>query len=141
MGIQRPLLSAGALPVTLAQLPEALPDMLEPPAGVVLAPDATSTRVAPGRRPTRCWRRPSPAATSPNSRSWAAALECGLRATATAPDGVVEAIELEGSPVLGVQWELQEECRIDARFAAVFEWFVAGAEAYAQLRGRFFSVS
>jgi putative glutamine amidotransferase len=48
----------------------------------------------------------------------------GMRATAVAPDGVVEAIELDGAPVLGVQWELQEEWRIDARFARVFSWFV-----------------
>jgi gamma-glutamyl-gamma-aminobutyrate hydrolase PuuD len=53
----------------------------------------------------------------------------GLRATAVAPDGVVEAIELAGYPALGVQWELQEEWRIDSRFSAVFEWLVqAGAE-------------
>jgi putative glutamine amidotransferase len=51
----------------------------------------------------------------------------GLRATAVAPDGVVEAIELDGSPALGVQWELQEEWRIDSRFRAVFDWFVASA--------------
>jgi putative glutamine amidotransferase len=50
-----------------------------------------------------------------------------LRATAVAPDGVVEAIELDGRPVLGVQWELQEEWRIDGRFSAVFEWFVGAA--------------
>lgn len=54
-------------------------------------------------------------------------LGAGLRATAVAPDGVVEAIELDGRPVLGVQWELQEEWRIDPRFAGVFEWFVAAA--------------
>jgi putative glutamine amidotransferase len=51
----------------------------------------------------------------------------GLRATATAPDGVIEALELEGAPVLAVQWELQEEWRIDPRFLAVFEWFVDAA--------------
>lgn len=51
----------------------------------------------------------------------------GLRATAVAPDGVVEAIELEGRPVLGVQWELQEEWRIDPRFLDVFRWFVRAA--------------
>jgi putative glutamine amidotransferase len=55
----------------------------------------------------------------------------GVRVTATAPDGVVEAIELDGRAVLGVQWELQEEWRIDARFARVFEWFVAAARDYA----------
>ncbi len=51
----------------------------------------------------------------------------GLRATALAPDGVIEAIELDGHPVLGVQWELQEEWRIDRRFLGVFQWFVAAA--------------
>jgi putative glutamine amidotransferase len=54
----------------------------------------------------------------------------GLRATAVAPDGVVEAIELDGSQVLGVQWELQEEWRIDSRFRAVFDWFVAAAAGW-----------
>jgi hypothetical protein len=29
--------------------------------------------------------------------------------------------------VLAVQWELQEEWRVDSRFMAVFEWFVAAA--------------
>jgi len=53
----------------------------------------------------------------------------GLRVTATAPDGVVEALEVEGAPVLAVQWELQEEWRIDRRFLAVFEWFVDAARA------------
>lgn len=51
----------------------------------------------------------------------------GLRATATAPDGVVEALELDGAPVLAVQWELQEEWRIDPRFLAVFTWFADAA--------------
>ena len=53
----------------------------------------------------------------------------GLVATAVAPDGVVEAIEMPGRDVLGVQWELQEEVRIDARFRRVFEWFVSAAVA------------
>ena len=53
----------------------------------------------------------------------------GLRVTATAPDGVVEAVELEGAPVLAVQWELQEEWRVDPRFLRVFEWFAAAARA------------
>ena len=56
----------------------------------------------------------------------------GLRATAVAPDGVVEAIELDGRPVLGVQWELQEEWRVDPRFAGVFSWFVGAAAEYAR---------
>jgi putative glutamine amidotransferase len=59
----------------------------------------------------------------------------GLRATAVAPDGVVEAIELDGRPVLGVQWELQEEWRVDPRFAGVFTWFVGAAAEYAAAGG------
>lgn len=51
----------------------------------------------------------------------------GLVVTGAGSDGIVEAIELAGRPALGVQWELQEEYRIDARFLAVFEWFVGAA--------------
>ncbi len=69
----------------------------------------------------------------------------GLAVVAASADGVPEAIELPGRPVLAVQWELQEEARVDARFQAVFEWFVEAAGAArgpgAQERGRFFSVS
>jgi gamma-glutamyl-gamma-aminobutyrate hydrolase PuuD len=53
----------------------------------------------------------------------------GLDAVAVAPDGVIEAVELTGRPVLAVQWELQEEARGDARFQAVFEWFVGAVRA------------
>jgi putative glutamine amidotransferase len=53
----------------------------------------------------------------------------GLRVTAVAPDGVVEAVELEGAPVLAVQWELQEEWRIDERFFGVFRWFAGAMRA------------
>jgi putative glutamine amidotransferase len=55
----------------------------------------------------------------------------GLRVTATAPDGVAEAIELDGRPVLAVQWELQEEWRVDPRFMDVFRWFVDAARDHA----------
>jgi putative glutamine amidotransferase len=49
----------------------------------------------------------------------------GLRATGVAPDGVVEVIELAGeSWVLGAQFELQEEWRIDPRFLEIFRQFV-----------------
>ncbi|MEA2159463.1 MAG: putative glutamine amidotransferase [Solirubrobacteraceae bacterium] len=58
----------------------------------------------------------------------------GLRSTAVAPDGVIEALELDGAPVLGVQWELQEEWRIDARFQRVFDWFVAAARTSSERR-------
>ncbi|HUF01300.1 MAG TPA: gamma-glutamyl-gamma-aminobutyrate hydrolase family protein [Gaiellaceae bacterium] len=53
-----------------------------------------------------------------------------LRVVARAPDGVVEAVERDGDPyVLAVQWELQEEWRVDPRFLAVFEDFVQAAAA------------
>jgi putative glutamine amidotransferase len=52
----------------------------------------------------------------------------GLRVTATAPDGLVEAVEIEGAPVLAVQWELQEDWRVDPRFLRVFgQWLTAAA--------------
>jgi putative glutamine amidotransferase len=50
-----------------------------------------------------------------------------LAVVAASADGVPEAIELPGQPVLAVQWELQEEARVDPRFQAVFEWFVIAA--------------
>jgi putative glutamine amidotransferase len=224
VGVQRPLLAAGGLPMTLPQLPEALDEMLDRVDGVLLAPGRD---IAPG-----CYgQEPDPllAATEPRrdafelelvpralerglpvlgicrgmqvlnvalggtlvqdvrlSAEWAehpsdpgwhrwremeaasvaqqpppphprhglavapdsllgralgvgeasvnsfhhqALLELGegVLATGVAPDGVVEAIEVPGWPVLGVQWELQEEVRIDARFRGVFEWFVEAA--------------
>jgi putative glutamine amidotransferase len=54
-----------------------------------------------------------------------------LEAVAVAPDGVIEAVELPGSPVLAVQWELQEEARVDPRSQAVFEWFAQATRAAA----------
>ena len=52
-------------------------------------------------------------------------------------DGLAEAVELPGRPVLAVQWELQEEWRVDPRFSLVFEWFVGEARAWrAGSRGR-----
>ena len=45
----------------------------------------------------------------------------------SADDGLPEAVELPDRPVLAVQWELQEEWRVDPRFAAVFDWFVDAA--------------
>jgi putative glutamine amidotransferase len=53
----------------------------------------------------------------------------GVEAVAWAPDGVVEAIEVPGAeaPVLGVQWELQQEWQSDPRSLQVFTEFVAAA--------------
>jgi putative glutamine amidotransferase len=56
----------------------------------------------------------------------------GLVVSARAPDGVIEAVELPGRPVLAVQWELQEEWRVDRRFLRVFEWFVREAKTFAE---------
>jgi putative glutamine amidotransferase len=54
----------------------------------------------------------------------------GLEVVATSvPDGLPEAVEMPGRPVLAVQWELQEEWRVDPRFARVFDWFVEAARA------------
>jgi putative glutamine amidotransferase len=51
-----------------------------------------------------------------------------LTVVARAPDGVVEAVELDGDGyVLAVQWELQEEWRVDRRFLEPFAQFVAAA--------------
>lgn len=239
VGIQRPLVQAGAVPVTLPQLTDAIDDALEHVAAVVLAPGRDIDPARYGRQPdpllapteprrdafefalvpaalergvpllgvcrgmqvlnvarggtlvqdVRLSERMRDHPSDPGWRSWkemeAASLDGGdvpvhprhaitvarpsilysalgvatasvnsfhhqaidrlgegLRATAIAPDGVVEAIELDGYPALGLQCELQEEYRIDRRFAAVFDWFVAAAQRRAaQLRGRRLSVS
>ena len=55
----------------------------------------------------------------------------GLEVVAwSADDGLPEAVELPGRPVLAVQWELQEEWRVDPRFARVFDWFVGAARRH-----------
>jgi putative glutamine amidotransferase len=51
-----------------------------------------------------------------------------LKVVARALDGVVEAVELDGDAyVLAVQWELQEEWRVDRRFLEPYERFVEAA--------------
>jgi putative glutamine amidotransferase len=51
-----------------------------------------------------------------------------LTVVARAPDGVVEAVELKSDGyVLAVQWELQEEWRVDRRFLELFAQLVAAA--------------
>ncbi len=54
-------------------------------------------------------------------------LASSLRVVARAPDGVIEAVEMDDTWVLAVQWELQEEWRVDARFLRLFEQFVEAA--------------
>ncbi|HZH23678.1 MAG TPA: gamma-glutamyl-gamma-aminobutyrate hydrolase family protein [Solirubrobacteraceae bacterium] len=52
----------------------------------------------------------------------------GIEPVAWAEDGLVEALELQGDAwVLGVQWELQESWKDDARMLSVFEQFAAAA--------------
>jgi gamma-glutamyl-gamma-aminobutyrate hydrolase PuuD len=54
-----------------------------------------------------------------------------LTVVARAPDGVVEAVELDGDGyVLAVQWELQEEWRVDRRFLEPFAQFVTAASQH-----------
>jgi putative glutamine amidotransferase len=48
----------------------------------------------------------------------------GVRATGYAPDGVVEAIEVQGAPALGVQWHPEFLAQPDP----VFEWLVTLAK-------------
>jgi putative glutamine amidotransferase len=51
-----------------------------------------------------------------------------LTVVARAPDGVVEAVELSANGyLLAVQWELQEEWRIDRRFLEPFSQLVSAA--------------
>lgn len=51
----------------------------------------------------------------------------GLRTTATAPDGAVEALEIEGLPILAVQWHPEDRSATEHTDAALFEWLVAQA--------------
>jgi putative glutamine amidotransferase len=51
----------------------------------------------------------------------------GLVASARASDGVIEAVEMPGRFVLGMQCELHEEWRIEPRVQGVVEAFVAAA--------------
>jgi len=60
----------------------------------------------------------------------------GFRATAVAPDGVVEAIERPGLPfVLAVQWHPEELYRAESSQAALFRAFVDAAAGYRRRRG------
>ncbi|HWU22999.1 MAG TPA: gamma-glutamyl-gamma-aminobutyrate hydrolase family protein [Nocardioides sp.] len=59
-------------------------------------------------------------------------LGTGLRAVAHAPDGVIEAVELDGPGwYLGVQWHPEDTAATDPRQAALFSALVGAARAYA----------
>ena len=225
IGVQRPLLAAGAVPLTLAQLPGAIGPALDALDGIVLAPGRDIEPGRYGQKPHPLMSATEPQrdefelalvpaalelgipilgmcrgiqvlnvalggtlaqdvslvaprhATDPGWSRWklteaasladapppehprhpiridessalARALGCiavsvnsyhhqtierladELSVVAVAPDGVIEAVEMPGRPVVAVQWELQEEARTDARFAAVFSWFIAAARAW-----------
>jgi putative glutamine amidotransferase len=52
----------------------------------------------------------------------------GFRTVATAPDGVIEAIEAEGGDALGVEWHPES----DATAAAVYGWLIGKCRRHAQ---------
>jgi putative glutamine amidotransferase len=55
----------------------------------------------------------------------------GLIATATAPDGLIEATEAaDGSFLLGVQWHPEALTDGDVRMRALFDQFIAAAKDY-----------
>jgi putative glutamine amidotransferase len=61
----------------------------------------------------------------------------GVKVTATAPDGVVEALEIPGKPfVLSVQWHPEDLYAEDPAMARLFEAFVSAARARHEQRER-----
>jgi putative glutamine amidotransferase len=64
-------------------------------------------------------------------------LPAGMLATAVADDGVIEGVELEGSPglVLGVQWEMQTGWQADPCQFALFELLVEQARLTPKVEG------
>jgi len=65
-----------------------------------------------------------------------AQLAPGLRVEATAPDGTIEAVTVEGSEAfaLGVQWHPEYDFEADRASRAIFEAFGAAARAHAAHR-------
>lgn len=61
----------------------------------------------------------------------------GLRVTARAPDGVIEAIESsDGRPILTVQFHPEEDAGDRSRFATIFAWFIQQARRYRRSKKR-----
>ncbi|TFF19690.1 gamma-glutamyl-gamma-aminobutyrate hydrolase family protein [Jiella endophytica] len=62
----------------------------------------------------------------------------GLRVEASAPDGTIEAVSVEGAKAfaLGVQWHPEFWATSDAPSAAIFEAFGAACRAHRDARGR-----
>ena len=55
-----------------------------------------------------------------------------LVAAARAPDGIVEAAELPGRPVLGVQWHPENYAHLSPEAARLFAWLVEAARGAAE---------
>jgi putative glutamine amidotransferase len=53
-----------------------------------------------------------------------AAIGDGLRVTARATDGIVEALELDGAPLLAVQWHPEDTAATDPAQQRLFAWLV-----------------
>ncbi|MFT4469352.1 gamma-glutamyl-gamma-aminobutyrate hydrolase family protein [Arthrobacter sulfonylureivorans] len=51
----------------------------------------------------------------------------GLTVTATAADGVVEAVEVPGAPLLAIQWHPEDTAETNASDHALFQWVVQAA--------------
>lgn len=68
-----------------------------------------------------------------------ARLAPGLRVEATAPDGTIEAVTVEGVTgfALGVQWHPEYDFETDRASRAIFEAFGAAARAHAARRQRY----
>ncbi|MEO5839243.1 MAG: gamma-glutamyl-gamma-aminobutyrate hydrolase family protein [Acidimicrobiales bacterium] len=58
----------------------------------------------------------------------------GLRITGRAPDGTIEAVELERGWVVGTQWHPEDTAAVDAHQSALFEALVAQAHQRAARR-------
>lgn len=53
----------------------------------------------------------------------------GLRVTATAPDGIIEAVESEDGRILGVQWHPESLCAVCEEHAKIFTNFIERCRA------------
>lgn len=62
----------------------------------------------------------------------------GLRAVGTAPDGMVEAVELEDPSVelLAIQWHPEDASAVDPRQQALFDWLIERAREFARKESR-----
>jgi len=57
-----------------------------------------------------------------------ARLGTGLRVTARAADGIVEGLELDGSPLLAVQWHPEDTAAADPAQQRLFDWLVGNTD-------------